>query len=70
MNVQLRTQDKIDEAKQHLEVLEELRDERSAWLSFYKEHGKGTSYDEAKDLINALDFAINFIRWGIGSKML
>lgn len=66
----IRIQDKTDEAKQHLEVLEELRDEKSAWLSFYKEHGKGTSYEEAKTLINALDFAINFIRWGIGGKML
>lgn len=70
MNTRFRIQDEIDEAKQHLEVLEELRDEKSAWLSFYKEHGKGISYDEAKALINALDFAINFIRWGIGGKML
>lgn len=70
MNEWMKIDDKICEAKQHLEVLEELRDEKSAWLSFYKEHGKGISYDEAKTLINALDFAINFIRWGIGGKML
>lgn len=63
MNV--RMQDRINEAKQHLEVLEELRDEKSAWLNFYKERGKGTSYDEARALINALDFAIDFIKWGI-----
>lgn len=64
MNKWMKIDDKVSEAKQHLEVLEELRDERSAWLSFYKEHGKGTSYDEAKALINALDFAINFIKRG------
>lgn len=63
-------QDKINEAKQHLEVLEELRDEKSAWLHFYEEHGKGTIYDEAKydearTLTNALDFAIDFIKWGM-----
>ena len=69
MDAQLRVQDKINEAEQHLEVLEKTRDERKMWLPFYKERGKGT-YDEAKDLINALDFAINFIKWGIGGKML
>lgn len=65
MNARLRIQDKVGEAKQHLEVLEELRDEKSAWLNFYKEHGKGTSYDEVRTLINALDFAIDFIKWGM-----
>ena len=69
MDAQLRVQDKINEAEQHLEVLEKTSDERKMWLPFYKERGKGT-YDEAKDLINALDFAINFIKWGIGGKML
>ena len=69
MNTRFRIQDKINEAKQHLEILEKVRDERKMWLPFYKERGKGT-YDEAKALINALDFAINFIRWGIGGKML
>ena len=67
MNTRLRIQDKIDEAKQHLEVLEELRDERKIWLPFYKvckERVKGT-YDEEKALINALDFAIDFIKWGM-----
>ena len=67
MNARLRIQDKIDEVKQHLEVLEELRDERRIWLPFYKvckERGKGT-YDEEKALINALDFAIDFIKWGM-----
>jgi hypothetical protein len=65
MNARLRIQDKIDEAKQHLEVLEELRDDKKAWLQFYEEYGKGTSYDETKDLVNALDFAIDFIKWGM-----
>lgn len=58
-------QDKINEAKQHLEVLEELRDERMKSLSFYAEYGKGIYYYEAKALINALDFAIDFIKWGM-----
>lgn len=57
-------QDKIDGTKQHLEVLEKTRDERKMWLPFYEERGKGT-YDEAKALINALDFAIDFIKWGM-----
>lgn len=61
MNARLRIQDKIDEAKQHLEELEDLRDDKEAWLSFYKEHGKDVCYDETKALINALDFAIDFI---------
>ena len=62
MNAQLRMQDKIDEAKQHLEVLEELRDE----VSFlYEKYGKDKGYDETKALINALDFAIDFIKWGM-----
>ena len=60
MNV--RIQDKIDEARQHLEVLEELRDE----VSFlYEKYGKDKGYNETKDLINALDFAIDFIKWGM-----
>lgn len=57
-------QDKIDKVEQHLEVLEKTRDERKMWLPFYEERGKGT-YDEAKALINALDFAIDFIKWGM-----
>ena len=66
MNVQLRIQDRIDEAKQHLEELEALRDDKEAWLSFYKEHGfKDIRYDETKALINALNFAIDFIKWGM-----
>ena len=63
MNV--RIQDKIDEAKQHLEVLEELRNE----VSFlYEKYGKDKSYDETKALINALDFAIDFIKWGMKNQ--
>lgn len=58
-------QDKINEAKQHLEVLEELRDERFDCLSFYAEYGKGIYYYKAKALIDALDFAIDFIKWGM-----
>lgn len=64
MNARLRIQDKIDEAKQHLKALEELRNEKEAWLHFYKEHGFKLN-DEAKTLINALDFAIDFIKWGM-----
>lgn len=58
-------QDKIDKVEQHLEVLEELRDERFDYLSFYEEYGKGIYYYKTKALINALDFAIDFIKWGM-----
>lgn len=58
-------QDKINEAKQHLEVLEELRDERFEYLQSLAEYGKGIYYYKAKALINALDFAIDFIKWGM-----
>ena len=56
---------KQEETEQHINTLEELRDEKKAWLSYYKEHGKGTDYDEVRNLINALDFAIDFIKWGM-----
>lgn len=56
---------RIAEAEQHVKTLEELRDEKRAWLSYCKEHGKGTAYDEVRNLINALDFAIGFIKWGM-----
>lgn len=56
---------KQEETEQHINTLEKLRDEHKAWLSYYKEHGKGTNYDEARNLINALDFAIDFIKWGM-----
>lgn len=65
MNAQFRIQDKIDEAKQHLEALKELRDENEAWLQFDAEYGKGASEDKIKALINALDFAIDFIKLGM-----
>lgn len=58
-------QDKVNEAEHHLNTLEELRDKEKAWLSYYNEHGKGTTYDEVRNLINALDFAIDFIKWGM-----
>ena len=55
-------QDKINGAKQHLEVLEELRNE----VSFlYEKYGKDKGYEETKALIDALDFAIDFIKWGM-----
>jgi hypothetical protein len=65
MNAQFRIQDKIDETKQHLEALKELRDENEAWLQFDAEYDKGASEDKIKALINALDFAIDFIKWGM-----
>lgn len=58
-------QDKVSEAEQHINALEKFRDEHKAWLSYYKEHGKDTYYDEVRNLINALDFAIDFIKWGM-----
>lgn len=58
-------QDKVSEAEQHINTLEEFRDKEKAWLPYFKEHGKGTTYDEARNLINALDFAIDFIKWGM-----
>lgn len=65
MNARLRIQDKIDEAKQHLEALKELRDENEAWLQFDAKYGEGASEDKTKALVDALDFAINFIKWGM-----
>lgn len=53
------------EAEQHVKTLEKLRDEKRAWLPYLEEHGKGTAYDEMRDVINALNFAIDFIKWGI-----
>lgn len=52
------------EAEQHVKTLEKLRDEGRAWLSYLKEHDKGT-YDKVRDEIKALNFAIDFIKWGI-----
>lgn len=52
---------RIAEAEQHVKILEELRDE----IQFVEKCGKGTVYDEVRDLINALDFAIDFIKWGM-----
>lgn len=68
MNTQLRMQDKINAAKQHLEALKELRDENEAWLQFDAEYGEGASKDKIKALINALDFAIDFIKWGMKNQ--
>lgn len=66
MNARLRIQDNTDETKRHLEVLEELRDDKKAWLSFYKEYGfKNIHHDEIDALIDALDFAIDFIKRGM-----
>ena len=57
--------DKVSEAEQHIKVLEELREMKICILPYLKEYGKGTSYDETKDVINALSFAIDFIKWGM-----
>lgn len=63
----IRIQDKVDEAKQHLKVLKEYRDERKAWLQFFDDKGtfyKVKAYD-VKAIVDALDFAIDFIKWGM-----
>lgn len=61
----MKMQDKVSEAEQHINTLEELRDKEKVWLSYYKEHDKVIAYDEARNIVNALDFAIDFIKWGM-----
>ena len=56
---------RIHEAEQHIKTLEELREMKICMLPYLKEYGKGTTYDEEKDVINALSFAIDFIKWGM-----
>ena len=57
--------EKTLEAEQHIKVLEELREMKICMLPYLKEHGKGTAYDDTKDVINALSFAIDFMKWGM-----
>lgn len=57
--------DKVNEAEQHLKVLEELRANKMAMLPYLNEIGKGTAYNEEREVINALNFAIDFIKWGM-----
>ena len=65
----MKMQDKIDEAKQHLNTLEELRNGSKETLEYLKEDGEGANYDELSKevlrLVDALDFAIDFIKWGM-----
>ena len=56
---------RIAEAEQHLKVLEELRDNATAMLPYLNEKGKGTDYNKQREVINALNFAIDFIKWGM-----
>ena len=65
----MKMQDKIAEAEQHVKTLEELRNGSKETLEYLKEDGEGANYDEllkeVSKLVNALDFAIDFIKWGM-----
>lgn len=60
-----KTRDIQNEAENHIKVLEDIKREISAMLPYYEESGKGTNYEEAKSRINTLNFAIDFIKWGM-----
>lgn len=53
------------EAEQHIKVLEDIKREISVMLPYFEESGKGTTYEEARSRINTLNFAIDFIKWGM-----
>lgn len=65
----MKMQDKIAEAEQHVKTLEELRNGSKETLEYLKEDGEGANYDELSKevlrLVDALDFAIDFIKWGM-----
>lgn len=60
-----KTRDIQHEAEQHIKVLEGLKREISVMLPYFEESGKGTNYEEAKSRINSLNFAVDFIKWGV-----
>lgn len=57
--------DNVKKAEQHLKVLEKLRADKMVMLPYFNEIGKGTAYDKQREVINALNFAIDFIKWGM-----
>ena len=58
-------QDKVSEAEQHVKTLEELNKKLSAIVWNFKEYGNDDLYKEALEAIKALNFAIDFIKWGM-----
>lgn len=53
------------ETENHIKVLEDIKREISVMLPYFEESGKETNYEEVKSRINALNFAIDFIKWGM-----
>lgn len=51
---------RIAEAEQHLKVLEELRKRNTENLPYHPKE-----YERVKKEIDALNFAIDFIKWGM-----
>lgn len=65
MNKWIEIDNKVSQAKEYVKQLEDMRDIIKALPAL------GCGFDEAKEeRVKALDFAVEFIKQGIGGKML
>lgn len=62
-NEWLKIRDKINEAEQHITQLEELKNILEHWESVRIRFSEDT--DMFKKNVDALNFAIDFIKWGM-----
>lgn len=62
-NEWLKIRDKINEAEQHIAQLEELKNILEYWESVRIRFSEDT--DMFKKNVDALNFAIDFIKWGM-----